>query len=221
MLQLLHRATGVDFSQYKFSTLYRRVTRRMVLHKLDDLNDYADFLQRNTDETQTLYGDILINVTSFFRNPEAYEALKEKVFPRLLDNRARHNPVRIWTIGCSTGQEAYSVAMAFTEFAEGRGSEVGLQVFATDLNAADVDTARAGIYPKDIAQDCPSSCGAARRGGYCRIAAIRDTCVFSRRNMLAIRRSAPRPVTCRNLLIWSRCGEGFADAAPPQAVGFL
>ena len=121
-LQLLHRATGVDFSQYKFNTLYRRITRRMVLQKLDDLHDYARVPAAQTPaEVEALYQDILISVTSFFRDPEAFEALKEKVFPRLLKDRARHDPVRIWTLGCSTGQEAYSLAMAFAEFAEGRG----------------------------------------------------------------------------------------------------
>ncbi|CAN0398187.1 unnamed protein product, partial [Phaeothamnion confervicola] len=152
VLQLLHLVTGVDFSQYKFNTVYRRVTRRMLLQKQNDLNAYASFLQQNPDEIAALYRDILINVTSFFRNPDAFEALKEQVFPRLLENRARHEPVRIWTLGCSTGQEAYSVAMAFTEFAEAQGSTVPLQIFATDLSEACIDTARLGIYSKDSAQ---------------------------------------------------------------------
>ncbi len=210
VLQLLRRATGVDFSQYKFNTVYRRVTRRMVLHKLEELNAYADFLQNNPDELQALYADILIGVTSFFRNPEAFDALKEKVFPRLLDNRGRHDAVRIWTLGCSTGQEAYSVAMAFTEFAEsraGQGNQVPLQIFATDLSEAGVDTARAGIYPKDIAQDVSPE--RLRRffveiDGHYRIAkSIRDVCVFSRHNMLADPPfSRLDLVTCRNLLIY-------------------
>lgn len=121
VLQQLNRATGVDFSQYKFNTLSRRITRRMLLQRLDDLDAYADFLQANPDEVQALYEDILIGVTSFFRNPESFEVLKAKVFPRLMDNRGRHDAVRIWTLGCSTGQEAYSVAMAFAEFVESRG----------------------------------------------------------------------------------------------------
>lgn len=207
VLQLLHRATGVDFSQYKFNTLYRRVTRRMVLQKQNDLNAYADLLQHNPDEVTALYRDILINVTSFFRNPDAFEALKEKVFPRLLENRARDEAVRIWTLGCSTGQEAYSVAMAFTEFAEAQGSTVPLQIFATDLSGACIDTARAGIYSKDIAQDVSPE--RLRRffvevDGHYRITrAIRDICVFSRHNMLADPPfSRLDLVTCRNLLIY-------------------
>ena len=207
VLQLLHRATGVDFSQYKSNTLYRRVTRRMVLQELNDLQDYAEFLQHNPGEMEALYSDILISVTSFFRNPEAFEALKEKVFPRLLENRARHDAVRIWTLGCSTGQEAYSVAMAFAEFAEGEGSQVPLQIFATDLSEAGVETARAGVYPKDIVQDVSPE--RLRRffvevDGHYRIAkSIRDACVFSRHNVLADPPfSRLDLVTCRNVLIY-------------------
>ncbi len=207
VLQLLHRATGVDFSQYKFNTLYRRITRRMVLQKLDDLKDYVGFLQRNPVEVEALYSDILISVTSFFRNPEAFEALTTKVFPRLLDKRARHEAVRIWTLGCSTGQESYSVAMAFAEFAESQGSTVPLQFFATDLSQDSIETARAGVYPKDIAQDVSPE--RLRRffvevEGHYRIAkSIRDTCVFSRHNLLADPPfSRLDLVSCRTLLIY-------------------
>jgi two-component system, chemotaxis family, CheB/CheR fusion protein len=207
VLQLLDRDIGVDFSQYKFNTLYRRVTRRMVLQRLDNLDAYADLLRRDPAELQALYGDILINVTSFFRNPEAFEALKEKVFPRLLENRARDDAVRIWTLGCSTGQEAYSVAMAFIEVADGLGSRVPLQIFATDLSEPGVETARAGIYPKDIAQEVSPE--RLRRffvevDGHYRIAkSIRDACVFSRHNVLADPPfSRLDLVTCRNMLIY-------------------
>ena len=211
VFQLLHRTNGIDFSQYKYNTLYRRITRRMVLLKIDKLHDYAEFLQRNPAEIDALYRDILINVTSFFRDPEAFDALKEKVFPRLLDNRARHDPVRIWTLGCSTGQEAYSVAMAFTEFAELVGSRVPLQVFATDVSEDGVAVARAGLYPKDIAHDV--SPDRLRRffvevDGHYRIArSIRDSCMFSRHNLLADPPfSRLDLVTCRNLLIYLEPG---------------
>lgn len=207
IMQLLHRATGVDFSQYKFNTLYRRVTRRMVLRKLEDLRSYADFLQRNPAEMDALYGDILISVTSFFRNPEAFEALKEEVFPRLLDKRGKHDAVRVWTLGCSTGQEAYSVAMAFTEFAEDQGSKVPLQIFATDLSEDGIGIARAGVYPKDIEQDVSPE--RLRRffvevDSHYRInKSIRDACVFSRHNLLTDPPfSRIDLITCRNLLIY-------------------
>jgi two-component system CheB/CheR fusion protein len=153
VVQLLHHATGVDFTHYKFNTLYRRVTRRMVLHKMDGLGQYVQFLRQTPAEVEALYQDILISVTSFFRDPESFEALKSQVFPRLVSDRSRHEPVRVWTLGCSTGQEAYSLAMAFAECAEAAGSQAPLQLFATDLNPTGIEKARAGVYSKDIAQD--------------------------------------------------------------------
>ena len=118
VLDQLRMASGVDFSSYKRNTLYRRITRRAVLHKMEGLKEYARFLQSNPAEAGALYQDVLISVTSFFRNPEAFEVLKSKVFPRLVKDRLRHDPVRVWSIGCSTGEEAYSIAMAFAEFVE-------------------------------------------------------------------------------------------------------
>ena len=207
VLQLLRRGSGVDFSQYKFNTLYRRITRRMLLHKFDNLPDYAVALERDPAELEALYRDVLINVTSFFRNPEAFEALKTQVFPRLVQDRARHEAVRVWTLGCSTGQEAYSVAMAFAEFADSAGSKVALQVFATDLSDDCIGTARAGLYPKDIAQDVSPE--RLQRffvevdGHYRVTKSIRDACVFSRHNLLADPPfSRLDLISCRNLLIY-------------------
>jgi two-component system CheB/CheR fusion protein len=207
VVKLLRHATGVDFTDYKSNTLYRRVTRRMVFQKMDGLAEYVRFLQCSPAEVEALYQDILISVTSFFRNNESFEALKTKVFPRLLNGRPPHEPVRIWTLGCSTGQEAYSLAIAFTEAAEAAGTSVSLQIFATDLNAAGIETARAGIYPKDIAQDVSPE--RLRRfftnsDSQYRIAkSIRDACVFSRHNVLADPPfSRIDMISCRNLLIY-------------------
>ena len=207
LLQLLHSSTGVDFNHYKFNTLYRRITRRMVLQKLDDLSQYVEFLQKTPVEVEALYQDILISVTSFFRDPESFEALKSVVFPRLLKERTRHDPVRIWTLGCSTGQEAYSLAMAYMEAADTVGSPAPLQVFATDLNATNVERARAGVYPKEIAQDVSPE--RLRRFftegdfGYRISKTIRDACVFSRHNVLADPPfSRIDVISCRNLLIY-------------------
>lgn len=153
------------------------------------------------------YQDILISVTSFFRNLEAFEALKSKVFPRLVKNRTHHDPVRVWTLGCSTGQEAYSLAIAFAEFTETAGSQVPLHLFATDLNETAIEAARAGVYPKDIAQDVSTE--RLRRffvevnGSYRINKTIRDACVFSRHNMLADPPfSRVDLISCRNLLIY-------------------
>ncbi len=207
IVQLLHTSTAVDFTHYKFNTLNRRITRRMVLQKLDDLGQYVEFLRKTPAEVEALYQDILISVTSFFRDPESFEALKRVVFPRLLKGRTRHDPVRIWTLGCSTGQEAYSLAMAYMEAADEVGSQAPLQVFATDLNTVNIERARAGVYSKDIDQDV--SAERLRRFftegdfGYRVTKTIRDVCIFSRHNVLADPPfSRIDLISCRNLLIY-------------------
>jgi len=152
-LELLREASEVDFSHYKANTLYRRITRRMALQKMEGLKDYARFLQTNPDEVEALHRDILVNVTSFFRNAEVFELLKAKIFPQLFKDRSRHDPVRAWVLGCSSGEEAYSIAMTFVEFTESTGSHVPVQVFATDLNGTAIEKARAGVYSKSITND--------------------------------------------------------------------
>ncbi len=207
ILELLRVGSGVDFTSYKRNTLYRRIIRRAVLHKLEGLTDYARFLQGNPGEVDALYRDVLISVTSFFRNPDAFEVLKTRVFPRLTKDHSRHDPVRIWSIGCSTGEEAYSLAIAFAEFTEAARLQIPLQVFATDLNAAAVEKARVGLYPRTIAQDV--SAERLRRffaetdGGYRISKSIRDTVVFARHNVLTDPPfSRIDLISCRNLLIY-------------------
>lgn len=207
VVQVLLNATGVNFTGYKFNTLYRRVTRRMVFQKKESLVQYVEYLRQTPAEVDALYQDILISVTSFFRDKESFEALKTTVFPRLLKDRARSDPVRLWTLGCSTGQEAYSLAMAFTEAAEAAGSSAPLQLFASDLNAAGIEKARAGVYPMDIAQDVSPE--RLRRfftevdGSYRISKSIRESCVFSRHNVLADPPfSRIDLISCRNLLIY-------------------
>jgi two-component system CheB/CheR fusion protein len=114
----LRNHSGVDFSLYKSKTVHRRIDRRMLLNKIDRPEAYASLLRGNRkEELEALYSDLLINVTSFFRNPEAFEVLKAKVFPKLIQ-QPRDKPLRIWVPGCSTGQEAYSIAMSFVEVSE-------------------------------------------------------------------------------------------------------
>ncbi len=127
ILALLRRATGVDFSLYKTNTLRRRIRRCMILNKLDGLDEYAKYLRDNPAEVENLYQDILINVTSFFRDPETFEVLKEKIFPRIVEHCA--------------------------EFAGERSDHIPVQVFATDLNQKGIEKARAGLYSKNIAED--------------------------------------------------------------------
>jgi two-component system CheB/CheR fusion protein len=207
VIAMLRESSGVDFTNYKRNTLYRRITRRMALNKLVSAREYLKMLKGNTGEMEALYQDVLINVTSFFRNPEAYEALKSEIFPKLTRERGRHEQVRVWALGCSTGEEAYSVAIAYSEYLESSGLHVPLQVFATDLNGAGIEKARAGIYGKGIAQDVSSE--RLRRyfvesdGSYRIAKTIRDMCVFARQNVLADPPfSRIDLVACRNMLIY-------------------
>ena len=207
VLDQLRGVTGVDFSQYKRNTLYRRIVRRAVLHQMEALKDYAQFLQSNPAEVEALFQDVLINVTSFFRNPGAFDVLKTRVFPALTRDRSRHDPLRLWVIGCSTGEEAYSIAIAFAEFSEVSPIQVPLQIFATDLNGAGIEKARVGIYPKTIAQGI--SPDRLRRfffetdGTYQISKTIRDSVVFAKHNVLTEPPfSRIDLLSCRNLLIY-------------------
>lgn len=207
ILRTLRNATGVDFRNYKATTLNRRIKRRTVLHKLEGFSDYARFLQKNPDEAQALFQDILIDVTSFFRNPEAFEAIRRKVLPKLFKQRPREEPLRVWVLGCSTGEEAYSLAMLFAEAEDVGGRRQPVQVFASDLNESGIEKARAGVYSKSIVQDV--SPDRLRRfftemdGSFRINKSIRDMCVFARQNVLSDPPfSRIDLISCRNLLIY-------------------
>src|SRR5262249_26344551 len=129
ILTMLRDGTGVDFADYKGRTLNRRIGRRMVLHKLDGLQEYAELLLKEPREVEALFQDILISVTSFFRNPEAFEALRTMVFPELARARSRFETIRMWVVGCSTGEEAYSLAIEWKDFAEAQGIDLPIQIF--------------------------------------------------------------------------------------------
>ena len=207
ILVILRNHCGVDFSLYKSSTIQRRVMRRLVLNKHETLAAYALFLKGNTKELDALYSDVLISVTSFFRNPEAFDALKRKVFPKILAARGRDEPVRVWVLGCSTGQEAYSLAMAFAEAAGEDARSAKLQIFATDLNEALLEKARHGLYAKSLAQDVSPE--RLRRffveeeGGWRVSKLLREQVVFARQNVMSDPPfSRMDLITCRNLLIY-------------------
>jgi two-component system, chemotaxis family, CheB/CheR fusion protein len=214
VIRLLHEATGVDFSGYKRSTLQRRITRRVVLHKLDDLGSYLERLRGDKTECMALYDDVLISVTKFFRNPHVFEALKTSVFPRLIRDRQRNEALRVWVLGCATGEEAYSIAIAYREWAEASHATIPIQIFATDLNGQGIARARAAVYSKAIAEDV--SADRLRRfftetdGGYRVAKPIRDICIFAEHNVLtAPPFSRIDLLSCRNLLI-------YLDAAAQQ-----
>ncbi|HWN42876.1 MAG TPA: chemotaxis protein CheB [Thermoanaerobaculia bacterium] len=207
ILEILRKTLDVDFSQYKASSLCRRITRRMVLLKIDGMQDYARFLRKNPGEVEALYQDILINVTRFFRDPDTFAALKATVLPGLLKNRSPNEPVRAWVLGCSTGEEAYSIAILFAELTEAMGSRYPVQVFATDLNGTVIEKARAGVYPKSIEHDVSPE--RLRRffaqvdGSYRVSKTIRDMCVFARHNVLTDPPFSQMDlISCRNLLIY-------------------
>ncbi len=207
ILILLQKTTGVDFRLYKSNTLHRRIMRRAVLNKMEGLEDYARYLGDNDSEVTSLYQDILINVTKFFRHPETFVVLKEKIFPRMIERRTSDEPVRIWVLGCSTGEEAYSIAIAFTEFAGERSDYLPIQIFATDLNETGIVKARAGLFSKNITHDVSPE--RLRRffteadGGYQISKPIRDMCVFARQNIIADPPFSQMDlISCRNLLIY-------------------
>jgi len=207
ILDLVREENGVDFSQYKSSTLHRRIKRRMALLKMGGLEDYAGYLRKNPVEIEALYQDILISVTNFFRDPEAFEALKGKVIPRLFNDRSRQDPIRVWVLGCSTGEEAYSLAIALTEYAAEVLARVPITIYATDLNMLNIERCRIAVYPKSIAHDM--SAERLRRffveadGGYRITKAIRDLCVFAHHNVLAEPPfSRMDLISCRNVMIY-------------------
>ncbi len=207
ILALVRQESGIDFSQYKSNTLQRRIRRRMVLLKMPRLEDYAACLRNNPAEIDALYQDILISVTNFFRNPEAFESLRTKVIPRLFKNHSRQDPVRVWVLGCSTGEEPYSLAIALTEYATEHRLSVPITIYATDLNNVSVEKSRLGLYPKSIAHDV--SAERLQRffvevdGAYRVNKAIRDLCIFARHNALTDPPfSRMDLISCRNVMIY-------------------
>src|SRR6267154_2431633 len=207
IFQILRLATGVDFTHYRKSTILRRIHRRMVVHRIDNIEQYAKFAQKKPAEIKALYQDMLINVTSFFRTPRVFEALKSTVFPVLQKNLRREQGIRIWTPGCASGEETYSVAMALLEVLGERASQFPIQFFGTDVSAASVAKARNGTYPENVQGDVSPE--RLRRfftkteGGYRVSKTIRDMCIFAQHNVLNDPPfSRMDLICCRNLLIY-------------------
>ncbi|MBI5835032.1 MAG: PAS domain-containing protein, partial [Armatimonadetes bacterium] len=206
---LLRQQTGHDFSQYKQNTVRRRIERRMAVQQIEHCSDYELFLRRSPEEVEELFRDLLIGVTSFFRDPEAFAAVEKWVDEQLFEGRPSGAPVRVWVPGCSTGEEAYSLAMVLWEKAEAlrRGHKV--QIFATDIDSRAVATARAGVYPASIAADVSPERLARfftldSEGATYRIRKeMRDLLVFSEQD---VAKDPPFSrldlISCRNLLIY-------------------
>jgi two-component system, chemotaxis family, CheB/CheR fusion protein len=203
IFQLLRRSTGVDFTHYRQTT----ILRRMVVHKIDKLNDYVRYVQTNPAEIKALYQDMLINVTSFFRNPKVFDALKAEVFPNLLRDRSPESTIRVWTPGCASGEETYSVAIALLEFLGDKNEQTSIQLFGTDVSDTSITKARSGLYPENIQGDVPPE--RLRKfftkveGGYRISKTIRDICIFAQHNVLNDPPFSQMDlICCRNLLIY-------------------
>lgn len=204
---LLFNRLNVDFSNYKQTTITRRIFRRMAVNKIKDLKDYTKFLQENQPELDLLYRDLLINVTSFFREPELYEALPKRVFPILLKDRKLKEAVRIWVPACSTGEEVYSIAMSLFEFMSGQRVVNPIQIFATDLSDGAIEKARSGIYNKTALEKVPGEWlekyFTKQNGQFQIIKAIRDICVFATHDLL---KDPPFSrldfISCQNVMIY-------------------
>ena len=204
---LLRAATGTDFTYYKDTTIRRRIARRMVLHKIDKMAHYIRYLEGHPQELKSLFQDILINVTSFFREPATFEVLRKKLFALMLKNRQSEDVIRIWTAGCSTGEETYSVAISLIEFLGAKAATAPIQIFGTDLSDWAMEKARAGFYPHSIGEDV--SAERLRRffvksdSGFQVSKQIRDLCVFARHDLT---RDPPFSrldlILCRNVLIY-------------------
>ena len=157
IIALIRVKTGHDFACYKPPTILRRIDRRMGLRGLTTLTDYANCLRQETEEVSTLANDLMINVTGFFRDPEAWEAFREAVIHPLVKERAPDDPIRAWVTACASGEEAYSLAMLISEEAERLGKSVEVKIFATDTAEKPLGLARAGIYPGGIEGDVSPS----------------------------------------------------------------
>ncbi len=206
---LLRAQTGHDFSQYKPSTIERRIARRMAVHQIDAIDSYVKYLQQTPVEVHALFRDMLIGVTSFFRDPEAFQALKDQGLPKLFAGKPPGSVIRVWSAGCSTGEEAYSIAILFQELVETLGQNCTAQVFATDIDSQAVANARAGLFPLSVAADITPERLArffapeADDKGYRIHKHIRDMLVFSEQDLI---KDPPFSkldlISCRNLLIY-------------------
>jgi two-component system CheB/CheR fusion protein len=207
IFRLLQKNTGVDFAEYKSTTVQRRLRRRMALHKLSILADYITYLQETPAEIQALYQDVLITVTSFFRDPDVYAVLKDDILPTLLRQQSAMSGIRIWVPGCATGEEAYSIAICLLESLNSMLITPVIQIFGTDISDEAIAEARLGIYRENRMEGVSPE--RRRRffveidGGYQINKSVRELCIFARQDL-----SSDPPfsdidlVSCRNVLIY-------------------
>ena len=204
---MLRTVAGIDFTNYKRPTLVRRLKRRLVLHKIDTLEDYVKYLQTHPIEVEALSQEFLIHVTSFFRDPEVFQALKTQVFPRITLDKSLNKPIRIWIPGCSTGEEVYSIAICLLEFLSELTTKPTIQLFGTDISELAIQKARSGTYPQSLVNHVSPE--RLRRffvkvdGEYQIVKKIREMCVFAKQDL-----GADPPfsnldlISCRNVFIY-------------------
>jgi two-component system, chemotaxis family, CheB/CheR fusion protein len=208
VLLVLRSTIGVDFSEYKLTSVRRRLARRMALHRLTTSQEYLRLLQEDPAEAPKLFEDVLIHVTSLFRDPQIFETLKETVFPELLKQKRAGGTIRLWSAGCSTGEEAYSLVIALLEFLAKEKADVPVQLFGTDVSERAVERARSGLYPDGAVRDLSPERLArfftkAEGGGYHVSKAVRERCAFVKHDVASDPPfSKIDLVSCRNLLIY-------------------
>jgi two-component system CheB/CheR fusion protein len=187
IIQLLRKTVGVDFTHYKMSTIKRRILRRMVLHKAETLVEYYLLLKKSNPETVLLYQDLLINVTFFFRDADSIEFLKKTILPAILASKSSNEPVRIWVPACSTGEEAYSLAIILMELLGDNPEETDIQIFATDLSETAIAKARVGTYTvlelAEVPEAYVKKYFLKTESGYRINKQIRDICIFAHHNV--------------------------------------
>ena len=241
ILRLVRIATGVDFTHYKPSTLARRIRRRMTQRGFETLEEYGRDLEQNREEANALCENCLITVTAFFREAAAFEELKKKVFPALVENRVPEDPIRIWVPGCATGEEAYSIAICLLEFLEDAKLSFPFEIFATDISEMAIAKARAGTYTgaalTRVSAPRLERFFTRTERGYQIVKSIREACVFARHN---VAQDPPFSrldlVSCCNVLIYLGAAlqrkvlsilhyalkpTGFLIVGPSESIGTL
>jgi len=207
ILQLLHKRKNIDFSHYKMNTIKRRMLRRMLVLKINNLKGYEDLLSDQENEIDLLYQDLLINVTTFFRDTEAFLHLKNVILPKLIESKTADETLRIWVAACSTGEEAYSIAMILFEIQKDNPNPIPFQIFASDLSAADIRFARIGEYSiaqlADVSPTRLQHFFTKSKDKYCVSRQLRDVCIFAKHNILTDPPFSKMDfISCRNMLIY-------------------
>jgi two-component system CheB/CheR fusion protein len=220
ILNYVDKKSGLDFREYKYATLARRIARRVNICNCNNLNGYLDYLKNNDEEVEILYREFLIGVTKFFRDEEVWNILRNDVFPELIRNRNNGDVLKIWDVGCSTGEEAYSFAMCLLEEMQRQDKNIEIKIFATDISQVHLDIGSKGLYPESIVADVPKDLllkyFLSKSEGYQVSDKLRRSVIFSRHNII---KNPPFSnmdmVVCRNLLIY------FQNSIQKKAMNML